>query len=82
MEGGGGGEEEKSGGEGRAREAGREILPGLFGLEIDRLSLSPNLSISPLFSPFSRFLSPFPHSLPPSHSGAERCRENEGQTEI
>lgn len=28
-------------------EGGEEALPPLFGLEIDRLSLSPNLSISP-----------------------------------
>lgn len=62
------------------RGEGRGVLPGLFGLEIDRLSLSPNLSISPSLS---QFLSPsLAPSLPPSRSGAERCRENEGQTEI
>lgn len=62
------------------RWGGRGFLPGLFGLEIDRLSLSANLSISPSLCFFlSPSLSP---SLPPSCCGAERCRENEGQTEI
>lgn len=32
-------------------EGGEQALPPLFGLEIDRLSLSPNLSISPSVSP-------------------------------
>lgn len=49
-------------------------LPRLFGLEIDRLSPSPNLSISPSLLRLS-----LPPSLP---RGAERCGENEGQTKI
>lgn len=49
-------EKTKSRGEGKqSREALREggVLPGLFGLEIDRLSLSPNLSISSTHPPLA-----------------------------
>lgn len=69
---------EEYGGEGKER-YGRGsvgvVLPGLLGLEIDRLSLSPNLSISPTHTLLSSL-------LPPSCSGAERYREKGGQKEI
>lgn len=50
------------------------VLPGLFGLEFDRLSLSPNLSISPSSLPLS----------PPSLSSPALLQRGgkEGQTEI
>lgn len=58
---------------GRGGEGRGGVLPGLFGLEFDRLSLSPNLSISPSSLPLSPFLSS-PALL---QSGGK-----EGQTEI
>lgn len=68
---------EEYGGEGKQRYGGSMgvVLPGLLGLEIDRLSLSPNLSISPTHTLLSSL-------LPPSCSGAERYREKGGQKEI
>lgn len=69
---------EEYGGEGKQRLGGGSlgvVLPGLLGLEIDRLSLSPNLSISPTHTLLSSL-------LPPSCAGAERYREKGGQKEI
>lgn len=40
-------------------EGGEEALPPLFGLEIDRLSLSPNLSISPSLLSLPPSISPW-----------------------
>lgn len=62
---------------------GEKLLPGLFGLGIDRLSLSPNLSISPSSpSPSLTHSLSFSLLVPPPCRGAERCRENEGQRNI
>lgn len=46
----------------------RWVLPGLFGLEIDRLSLSPNLSISPPPPPSLTPPTPLSSSYPPTPS--------------
>lgn len=73
--------EEKGGVKGKGQRR-KEVLPGLFGLEIDGLSLSPNLSISrthPTTHPLSPTVSP---CAPRLYSATERQGENEGQTQI